>query len=125
FSFFFHNLCQSTSSADDSLLFLCDPLWLISPRLQPRKSSMSMRRFIGLVGGLFLSLPLCGCGQGASRGGDAGTVVVYSALDEEFAEPVLRAYGARAGVRVLAKFDVESTKTVGLTNLLMTEAAHP
>ncbi len=49
-------------------------------------------------------------------------VTVYSALDREFAEPVLRAYEKSNGVRVLAKYDVESTKTVGLTNLIMSEA---
>jgi len=55
----------------------------------------------------------------------ADTVVVYSALDREFADPVLKAYGKKFGVRVLSKFDVESTKTVGLTNLIMAEARRP
>ena len=52
----------------------------------------------------------------------AGQVVVYSSLDPEFAEPVLRAYAKRTGgVEVLPKFDVESTKTVGLTNAIIAE----
>jgi iron(III) transport system substrate-binding protein len=55
----------------------------------------------------------------------ADTVVVYSALDREFSEPILKAYGQKSGVRVLPKFDVESTKTVGLTNLIIVEAARP
>jgi iron(III) transport system substrate-binding protein len=88
---------------------------------------MFTRTSIGLVG--LLALSLGGCGQGRERGatgvGEAGTVVVYSALDREFAEPVLQAYAKRAGVEVLPKFDVESTKTVGLTNLIVAEAAHP
>ena len=63
---------------------------------------------------------------GWSAGGIAAdTVVVYSALDREFSEPILKAYGERSGVRVLPKFDVESTKTVGLTNLIIVEAARP
>ena len=62
-------------------------------------------------------------GTAAAR--PAGTVVVYSALDREFAEPILLAYAKAAGVRVLSKFDVESTKTVGLTNLIAAEAARP
>jgi iron(III) transport system substrate-binding protein len=53
------------------------------------------------------------------------TVVVYSALDREFSEPLLRAYEKSSGVGVLAKFDVESTKTVGLTNVIIAEAARP
>jgi iron(III) transport system substrate-binding protein len=59
------------------------------------------------------------------NGAMAQTVVVYSALDREFAEPVLKAYAQESGVRVLPKFDVESTKTVGLTNLIIAESARP
>ncbi len=55
----------------------------------------------------------------------ADTVVVYSALDREFSDPVLKAYGKKHGVSVLSKFDVESTKTVGLTNLIMAESRRP
>ena len=53
------------------------------------------------------------------------TVVVYTALDREFSEPILKAYEKSSGVGVLAKFDVESTKTVGLTNVIIAEAARP
>src|SRR5271166_5701917 len=60
-----------------------------------------------------------------SRGMAADTVVVYSALDREFSQPILKAYGQSSGVRVLPKFDVESTKTVGLTNLIIAEAGQP
>jgi iron(III) transport system substrate-binding protein len=55
----------------------------------------------------------------------ADTVVVYSALDREFSEPILKAYGEQTKVSVLPKFDVESTKTVGLTNLIITESRRP
>jgi iron(III) transport system substrate-binding protein len=55
----------------------------------------------------------------------ADTVVVYSALDREFSEPILKSYGQTSGVSVLPKFDVESTKTVGLTNLIIVEADRP
>jgi iron(III) transport system substrate-binding protein len=54
-----------------------------------------------------------------------GTVVLYSALDQEFAEPVLRDLGKQAGIQVLSKFDVESTKTVGLTTAIIAEAGRP
>jgi iron(III) transport system substrate-binding protein len=53
------------------------------------------------------------------------SVVVYSALDREFAEPVLGDLAKQAGVLVRSKFDVESTKTVGLTNTLIAEAVQP
>jgi iron(III) transport system substrate-binding protein len=60
-----------------------------------------------------------------SQGFAAETVVVYSSLDREFSESILRAYGKNSGVRGLPKFDVESTKTVGLTNLIIAEANRP
>ncbi len=70
--------------------------------------------------GLVLTLGTVGCGPPGGR-----VVVVYSAQDPEFAEPVLKAYAEETGVDVVPKFDVESTKTVGLTQLLMHEAAKP
>ncbi len=61
----------------------------------------------------------------ATAGSAADTVVVYSALDREFSEPILKAYEKSSGVGVRSKFDVESTKTVGLTNLIIAEAGRP
>ncbi len=77
---------------------------------------MPIRPSAAIIAGLAIAIG--GCGGGS-------TVVVYSALDEEFARPVLEAYAKRAGVDLLPKFDVESTKTVGLTNLIVAEAARP
>jgi iron(III) transport system substrate-binding protein len=52
-------------------------------------------------------------------------VVVYAALDREFSEPILNDFSKATGIRVLAKYDDESTKTVGLTNILIQEAGRP
>ena len=52
-------------------------------------------------------------------------VVVYAALDREFSEPILKQFEAKTGIQVRASYDVESTKTVGLTTRLMNEAANP
>ena len=54
-------------------------------------------------------------------------VVVYSALDEDFAFPILEAFERNVDdeVSVVAKFDVESTKTVGLVNQLIAEKNSP
>ncbi len=65
---------------------------------------------------------VCGCGLG---GDGPGKVVVYSALDREFAAPLLEAYSKSTSVATPVKFDVESTKTVGLVNLIIAEAAAP
>ena len=65
-------------------------------------------------------LALSGCERASSE-----RVIVYTALDREFSEPILTDYARRTGVQVLPKFDVESTKTVGLTNLVVAEASNP
>ncbi|TWT81906.1 Fe(3+)-binding periplasmic protein precursor [Planctomycetes bacterium CA13] len=54
-------------------------------------------------------------------------VVVYSALDEGFATPILDAFqrSTQGEVSVVAKFDVESTKTVGLVNRIIAEKDSP
>jgi iron(III) transport system substrate-binding protein len=69
---------------------------------------------------------MAGCGgpRDVSNGGRP-VVLVYSAQDREFGEPVLRDYGRAKGVEVLTKFDVESTKTVGLVNDIIAEKARP
>ena len=40
-------------------------------------------------------------------------MVVYTALDTEFSEPILDDFSKQSHVQALAKFDTESTKTVG------------
>ena len=42
-----------------------------------------------------------------------------------FPGPCCKRFQAETGIKVLAKFDVESTKTVGLTNEIIAEAARP
>ncbi|WP_406699607.1 extracellular solute-binding protein [Singulisphaera sp. Ch08] len=71
---------------------------------------------------LTLALAMLLADRGAAQVVAADSVVVYTALDREFSEPILDAFSKRASVRVVPKFDVESTKTVGLTNLIMAES---
>jgi iron(III) transport system substrate-binding protein len=59
------------------------------------------------------------------RGANEEQVVVYAALDREFSEPVLHDFSDKTGIRVLPKYDDESTKSVGLTNILIQEAGRP
>jgi iron(III) transport system substrate-binding protein len=66
------------------------------------------------------ALLLSGCWRTDSR-----QVVIYVALDREFSEGVLADFGKATGVRVLPKYDDESTKTVGLTNAIIQEANRP
>lgn len=52
-------------------------------------------------------------------------LVVYCALDQEFAEPLIRRYEQEHGVTVRAEFDVEANKTVGLVQRLREESKRP
>ena len=76
-----------------------------------------MIRFLCIA---LLSLAFAGCWAG---GGEE--VVVYAALDREFSEPVLNDFSKATGISVLPKYDDESTKSVGLTNILIQEASRP
>ena len=69
-----------------------------------------------------ICLLLVGCVARTER-----DVVVYSALDEEFAYPILNAFERTTEheTGVIAKFDIESTKTVGLVNQIIGEADKP
>ena len=52
-------------------------------------------------------------------------VVVYSALDKEFSQPILDQFEKQTGIKVLAKFDVESQKTVGLVSEIIQTQNRP
>jgi iron(III) transport system substrate-binding protein len=63
---------------------------------------------------------LSGCWSGGSE-----EIIVYSALDREFAEPVLDEYARKTGVTVRGVYDVESSKTVGLVERIIAESDRP
>jgi len=76
---------------------------------------------------LFAALCLavgCLCFAGC-RPSPGGSVVVYCAQDQVFAEPLLGQFGAQTGVKPLPVFDSEAVKTVGLANRLLAEKDHP
>ena len=59
---------------------------------------------------------LAGCGRPPD-------LVVYCALDQEFAEPLIRRFATETGLEVRAEFDVEASKTVGLVRRIQEEDA--
>jgi iron(III) transport system substrate-binding protein len=63
---------------------------------------------------------MSGCGLGQPR-----EVVVYTALDQEFSKPIFEEFTRATGIIVRPKYDTESTKTVGLTNVIINEAERP
>lgn len=78
---------------------------------------------------LSLNLVLLGTATGllaSCGGGEAGrAVVIYTSVDQHFAEPVLDAFEAETGIAVRAVFDVEAAKTTGLANRLVAERDRP
>ncbi len=68
---------------------------------------------------LLAVLVVCGCGTPPRQ------VVIYTSVDQSYAEQVLRDFETRSGIRVLAVYDVEATKTVGLAQRLLAERERP
>ncbi|MBS0266272.1 MAG: substrate-binding domain-containing protein [Planctomycetes bacterium] len=62
-----------------------------------------------------------------SRGnlGDRPYLVVYCAHDAVFADEILREFERQSGIRVIAKYDSEATKSLGFVNLLVQEKDVP
>ena len=78
-------------------------------------SATSTRLAAAALAGLAVVL-IAGCWSRSSR-----EVIVYTALDSEFSEPIFADFEASTGIKVLPKFDTESTKTVGLARALLAE----
>lgn len=71
---------------------------------------------------------VCAIVLGGCSGGDAARpneVVAYTSVDQVFAEPVFRYCEQVSGLRVRGLFDTEETKSTGVLNRLIAEAAHP
>ncbi len=62
---------------------------------------------------------------GLSGCGAATSVVVYTAVDQVFSEPVLRQFSEETGLSVRQVYDVEAAKTTGLVNRLIAEKDNP
>lgn len=74
---------------------------------------------IALAAGLLLPL------LARVKASRAGQVVVYAAQDQVYAEPILKAFQQRTGLRVRPVYDSEAVKTVGLANRLLAERGRP
>jgi iron(III) transport system substrate-binding protein len=79
---------------------------------------------LGMMGATCAAL-LPACARQPNAPTPADEVVVYTALDRQFSEPILSDFTARTGITVSAVYDTESTKTVGLTNRIRAEANRP
>ena len=61
----------------------------------------------------------CGTGQEKKQ------VVVYTALDQMFSEPILQDFENATGIDVKEVYDTEASKTVGLVNRIIAEKDNP
>jgi iron(III) transport system substrate-binding protein len=52
-------------------------------------------------------------------------VVLYCSVDQEVAEPIIARFERQSGIKVLARYDTEASKTVGLVQRIRAEAAAP
>jgi iron(III) transport system substrate-binding protein len=77
------------------------------------------RRRLVLTAALVAACATLGC-RGRAR-----EVVVYLSIDQVFTEPILRDFERRSGVKVRAVFDTEETKSTGVLNRVVAEAASP
>ena len=76
-------------------------------------------------GGLVFAIAMAavvGCSGAPSKPQE---VIVYTALDEEFSQPIFEEFTRTTGIVVRPKYDTESTKTVGLTQAILAERDRP
>ncbi len=71
---------------------------------------------------LFFSI-LTSCER--NNGQNQGQVVLYCSVDQSIAEPIIAEFEKQSGIRVLARFDTEAGKTVGLVQKIRAETASP
>jgi iron(III) transport system substrate-binding protein len=78
-----------------------------------------MKTLLALLPLVVAGFLAAGCSRNANR------VVVYCALDPEFAEAVLDDFAKSSGIEVVKRFDTEANKSVGLYEDLVAEADRP
>lgn len=84
-----------------------------------------MRKTVDWIRGLLFAVVCFGGGCGGVSSPPGEEVVVYTALDRVYAEPILQAFERDTGIRVRAKYDAEAAKTTGLINQIIARADAP
>lgn len=87
---------------------------LLASVRRPRLPGVAVAAVTGVA-----ALLLLGCGSEPQQ------VVVYTALDEEFSRPLFDSFTRKTGIEVKARYDTESTKTIGLVEAIRAEGARP
>lgn len=76
---------------------------------------------LGLVLSVLL-LVITGCGDTDTH---TQEVVVFTALDRVYSEPILKRFEEQTGIKVLVKYDAEASKTTGLINQIIARKDDP
>src|SRR5258708_5958604 len=99
---------------------------MVSKNLSPTRKQGFGKITCVRVGLGFLYFSICliisGCGSSEAS---SSRVVVYCAHDREFAEEILDEFTRTTGLKVLARYDTEANKAVGLYEDLVRESARP
>ncbi len=69
---------------------------------------------------VFLTL-LLGCDKAPAN----NSLTIYTSVDQPVAEPILKAFKKKTGIKVNARYDTEANKSVGLAERLRAEKDHP
>jgi iron(III) transport system substrate-binding protein len=74
---------------------------------------------------LLLPQTFSGCKKSDAGGSSPRQVVVYCTVDQDVAERLFAEFQKRTGIKVLARFDMETSKVVSMVEKLRSEAAQP
>ena len=89
-------------------------------RQQPFQANRFKTFFIGLFLCVLALTILPGCSLK-----DKPSVVVYTSVDQVFSEAIFNRFESDTGIKVLAVYDIEASKTTGLVNRIIAEANNP
>ncbi|HFI0618227.1 TPA: extracellular solute-binding protein [Streptococcus suis] len=77
-----------------------------------------MKKKFGVITALLLAITLAGCSKKEE-------VVVYTAVDQVFADKIFEEFEKETGITVLPVYDTEANKTTGLVNRIIAEKEEP
>ncbi len=85
-----------------------------------------MGRIVGSLRPLaIIATSLVLIGLSCGKRPDRQQVVLYCSVDQAVAEPIVAEFERQSGIRVLARYDTEASKTVGLVQRIRAEAQAP
>lgn len=84
-----------------------------------------MMKRVGNFFSLLVIILLLGSLPGCAAPEQARQVVIYTSVDQVYAEPILKRLAVETGLQIKPVYDVEAAKTTGLVNRLIAEKDRP